>query len=333
MADLSTNYMGLHLKNPLIASSSPYTGSVEQIVELEAAGVAAVILPSLFEEQIELQNLGLPRDSDMLPPELRHLPNFEEFNVGASGYVTLLHQAQKAVNIPVIPSLNGYYGGGWVRYARLLEATGAPAIELNIYYLAAKPQIDSAEIEEMHANLVKKVKSNVNIPVAVKLSPYFTAMANFAVQMEKAGADGLVLFNRFYQPDIDLDTNEVVPSLDLSESTELRMRLRWVAILSQYLQADMAITGGIHSATDIVKAMMVGAKAAMVTSALLRYGISYASTLLNDLDTWLGEHEISSIKSIQGIMNQEAVSHPAAFERANYMRVIRSMDEPKDTTD
>ena len=326
MANLNTTYLGLNLKNPIIASPSPLWADLDNIKKLEEAGAAAVILPSLFEEQIELDNLGpAVRYEALLPEELKHIPNLEDYNQGANGYLSLVYRAKRAVNIPVIGSLNGYYSGGWIQYARLIEAAGADALELNIYYLAAKPQTSSNEVEQMHVDLVQQVADAIKIPVAVKLSPYFTALTHLALRLQNAGANALVLFNRFYQPDIDLDTKDVVPSLDLSNSAELRLRLRWVAILSTHLQkSQLAVTGGVHSGQDVVKSLLAGAKVAMMTSAILDQGIDYVATVLAELEAWLDANEFETVTALQGQMNQEAVKNPAAFERANYLNVLKS---------
>lgn len=330
MTDLSTKYLGLTLKNPLIVSASPLTAYIDNLQRMEIAGAAAVVLPSLFEEQIELQGMGVdkvtPMNQQTLPDALQHLPEMKEYNRGANGYLAHIYQAKKAVSIPVIASLNGYYSGGWVQYARLIEAAGADALELNIYYLATKPNISGQEIEEMHLHLVRDVKAAVRIPVAVKLSPYFSALAHMARQLDKMNADGLILFNRFYQPDIDLETREVVSSLDLSTQAELRLRLRWTAILSSLVKADIAITGGVEHGTDIVKSMMAGAKVTAVASVLLKNGIEYIKQILIELEQWLNENGEESITAIQGIMSQQRIADPAAFERANYMNVLKSLE-------
>lgn len=331
MTDLSTKYLGLTLKNPLIVSASPLTAYVDNLQRMEMAGAAAVVLPSLFEEQIELQGMGVdkvtPLNQQTLPDALQHLPEMKGYNRGANGYLAHIYQAKKAVTIPVIASLNGYYSGGWVQYARLIEAAGADALELNIYYLATRPNISSQEVEEMYLHLIRDVKTAVKIPVAVKLSPYFSAFANMATRLDAMGADGLVLFNRFYQPDIDLETREVVSSLNLSTNTELRLRLRWTAILSSLVKADLAVTGGIEKGTDVVKCLMAGAKVTAVASILLKHGIEHIKHILADLTQWLEEHGEVSVSAIQGTMNQQRVADPAAFERANYMNVLKSLEE------
>ena len=331
MADLSTKYLGLALKNPLVVSASPLTAYIDNLRRMEISGAAAVVLPSLFEEQIELQGMGVDKVTSLnqqtLPDALQHLPEMNEYNRGANGYLAHIYQAKKAVSIPVIASLNGYFSGGWVQYARLIEAAGADALELNIYYLATRANISGQEVEEMYLHLVRDVKDSVKIPVAVKLSPYFSAFSHMATQLDKAGADGLVLFNRFYQPDFDLETRQVVPSLDLSTGPELRLRLRWTAILSAMLKADLAVTGGVEQGTDIVKCMLAGAKVTAVTSVLLKNGIEHIKQILVELNQWLDENEVESVSKIQGTMSQEQVSDPAAFARANYMTVLKSLED------
>lgn len=329
MVNLSSKYLGLDLRNPLIASSSPLNAEVDNLKQLAEAGAAAVVLPSLFEEQIQLQEMGfeLPSlfNAGSLPDELQHIPDMGGYNQGANGYLALIYQAKKAVSIPIIASLNGYYSGGWTRYARLLEAAGADALELNIYYLASKPHISAAEIEDMYLDLVKDVTTAVNIPVAVKIGPYFTAMANMATRLDQAGASGLVLFNRFYQPDFDLSSHKVVPTLELSSSVELRLRLRWAAILSQYVEMDLAITGGVHTAVDILKGLMAGATAVMMTSAILKNGIGYLTQVLSDLENLLENAGYDSVESVRGRLSQDQINDPAIYERANYMNIILSM--------
>jgi dihydroorotate dehydrogenase (fumarate) len=330
MVDLSTKYLGLKLKNPIVVSSSPLTAELGTLQDLEDAGAAAVVLPSLFEEQVELQNIGHRRlllaDQEPLPENLQFIPDMEGYNQGVDGYLSLAYRAKRALDIPVIGSLNGYYGGGWVQHARLLEAVGLDALELNVYYLATRPDVDGSEVERMYLDLVQDVKANVRIPVAVKVSPYFSALAHIARQLERAGADALVLFNRFYQPDFDLNTQTIVPSLDLSDPAELRLRLRWVAILANQIETDLAVTGGVHSAEDVLKSLMAGAKVAMMTSALLEHGINHLDGVLSGIRQWMEEQEYRSLAEIIGRMSQGAVADPAALERANYMEVLKSGD-------
>lgn len=330
MIDLSTTYLGLHLKNPLVVSSSPLTADLGTLRHIEDAGAAAVILPSLFEEQVELQNIGHPRTParqwDRLPENLQFIPSMEGYNQGVSGYLSLAYRAKRALSIPVIASMNGYYGGGWVQQGRLLEAVGVDALELNIYYLPTRPDVDGSDVERMYLDLVQDIRANVSIPVAVKLSPYFSALPYVARQMDKAGVDALVLFNRFYQPDFDIKTQTIVPSIALSDSSELRLRLRWVAILYNQVEADLAITGGVHTAEDAIKGLMAGAKVVMMTSALLKHGIGYLGTVLSGIGEWMAEEEAYALREIIGCMSQEKVADPAAFERAHYMNVLKSLD-------
>ncbi|MCA9995403.1 MAG: dihydroorotate dehydrogenase-like protein [Anaerolineales bacterium] len=326
MADLATTYLGLKLKNPLVASASPLSANVDSVKQLEAAGAAAVVLPSLFEEQIEVERMRLGTGHrDLLPEGLRHVPDLAGYNQGLSGYIAHLYKVKKAVGIPVIASINAYEGGDWANYARILESAGADALELNIYYLAAKPHDSGAQVEQMYLNLVRDVRASLQkIPVAVKLSPYFSAMAHMAHQITAVGASGLVLFNRFYQPDFNIETREVEPSLELSSSAELRLRLRWAAILSPHLTADIAVTGGVHSTQDVVKAMMAGATVTMMTSALYKNGIGYLTTLRDGLSNWLDQHDYASVADVRGVMRQTYAADPAALERANYMSVLKS---------
>ena len=328
MNDLSIKYLGLKLKHPIVVSPSPLTASVDDIRRLEVAGAAAIVLYSLFEEQVNLQDLGYEayydKNPTTLPAALQHVAAMKEYRQGAGNYLAHLYQAKKAVNIPIIASLNGYYSSGWTQYARLIEAAGADALELNVYYLATKRQMTAVEVEKMVLDLVANVKSTVKIPVAVKIGPYFSALANMAHALDRAGADALVLFNRFYQPDFDVETREVVPSLDLSTPAELRLRLRWVGMLYGRLKADMAITGGVHTANDVVKSLMAGATVAMMTSALLKNGIDYLSTVVSDFQSWLATQEVAAARDLIGVMSVQAGGDSAAYERANYLRVLKS---------
>jgi dihydroorotate dehydrogenase (fumarate) len=330
MTNLSTTYLGLTLKNPLVPSASPLMRQLDNIRSLEDAGAAAVVLHSLFEEQIlsDSQKLDfiLSYGVDSFPEALSYFPDVRSYNLGPDGYLEHIRRAKEAVSIPIIASLNGFSAGGWVDYARQIEQAGADALELNMYYIAADPHQDSASLEAMYLHLVDEIKRKVKIPLAVKLGSQFSAFANFALRLAEAGADSLVLFNRFYQPDIDLETLEVVPSVTLSSSSELRLRLRWIALLYGRINADLAVTGGVHSGEDVIKAMMVGANVAMMTSALLQNGINHLAGVLAEVDRWMTEHEYESIQQMRGSMSHKNVSHPAALERANYMRVLRGYE-------
>jgi len=326
--DLSTTYLGLKLKNPLVASSSPMCGDVGNVRRIEDAGAAAVVLQSLFEEQIELESDDLDhwirQASEVSPEATSQFPELTHQVMGPERYLGHIAKCKQAVRIPVIASLNGTTKGGWLHYAREMQQAGADALELNIYHIAVDPEVTAAQVEQRYLDLVQAVKSEVSIPVAVKLGPYFSSMAHMARKLDAAGADGLVLFNRFYQPDYDLEALEVVPNLILSNSHELLLRLHWIAVIYGSIQGDLALTGGVHNATDIVKAMMAGARVAMMTSALLKRGIGYLETLCTELLVWMGEHEYDSIRQMQGSMSRASVAHPAAFERANYMKVLGS---------
>ena len=326
--DLSTTYLGLKLKNPLVASSSPMCEDVGNVRRFEDAGAAAVVLHSLFEEQIEQESDELDRfiteGSEISAESITHFPELTHRVMGPDAYLAHIVKCKQAVRIPVIASLNGTTKGGWLRYARQAEEAGADALELNIYHIPTDPDVSGEQVEQRYVDLVKAVKAEVHIPVAVKLGPYFSSMANVARKLDAAGANALVLFNRFYQPDYDLEALEVVPNLILSNSHELLLRLHWIAVVYGTVKADLALTGGVHSATDVVKAMMAGARIAMMTSALLKRGIGYLDTISTELLIWMGEHEYDSIKQMQGSMSRNAVPQPGAFERANYMKVLSS---------
>jgi dihydroorotate dehydrogenase (fumarate) len=328
MIDLSTTYLGLQLKNPVVASAGPLQKDLDVVRQMEDAGVSAVVMYSLFEEQIDVESEELNRwlefGSESFAESLHFLPDLESYNHGPEAYLEYLARVKKAVRIPVIASLNGSSMGGWTRYAKMMEEAGADAIELNTYYVAANPELPGAEVEQMYYEVVRQVKAAVRIPLAVKLGHFFSSIPHMLRRLDLAGADGLVLFNRFYQPDIDLEELEVVPRLELSHSYELLLRLNWVAIVYGHVRADLAITGGVHTAQDVLKSMMVGARVAMMTSALLENGIEHIREVLRNLRRWMEEHEYESIRQMQGSMARKSVSDPAAFERANYMRVLSS---------
>ena len=326
--DLSTTYLGLKLKNPLVASSSPMCEDVGNIRRMEDAGASAVVLHSLFEEQVELESDELDRfiqqAAERGPEAQTHFPELMGRVMGPENYLKHIAKAKQAVRIPIIASLNGTTRGGWLAYAKQMEQAGADALELNIYYIPVDANRTGDQVEAQYVDLVQAVRAEVKIPVAVKLGPYFSSLANMAKKLDAAGANGLVLFNRFYQPDYNLETLEVVPNLILSNSHELFLRLHWIAVLYGQVKADMALTGGVHTAADVVKSMMAGARVAMMTSALLKRGISYLDTLATELLIWMGEHEYDSIKQMQGSMSRNAAPQPGAFERANYMKVLGS---------
>lgn len=328
MPDLTTTYLGIELKNPIIASASPLSDSLASMQRLEEAGVAAVVMSSLFEEQINMEGHSLDHylsfGSESYSEATSYFPDVPDFNIGPQQHLDLLSEARQKLSIPVIASLNGSSTSGWTDWARRAEEAGADALELNEYFIPADPDLTGADIEERYLEVLTMVREQVSIPVAVKLNPYFSSTANICKRMVEAGADGLVLFNRFYQPDIDIENLEVVPHLVLSNSHELRLPLRWVAILYGRIKADMAITSGIHTAEDVLKAMMVGASAAMMASELLRNGYARVEAILSDMTAWMEEHEYDSVTQMRGSMSQIHVSDPSAFERANYMKTLLS---------
>jgi dihydroorotate dehydrogenase (fumarate) len=328
MTDLSTSYLGLTLKNPLVVSPSPLNEDVDNLRRMEDQGASAVVLHSLFEEQINVQSHDLDRflshGTESFAEALSYFPEAQAFSLGPEGYLEHIRKAKTAIGIPIIGSLNGVSTGGWIRYAKMIEEAGADALELNVYYIPTDPELSSAQVEKMYVDLVRDTKATIKIPVAVKLGPYFSAMANMARRLDQAGAGSLVLFNRFYQPDFDLEQLEVVPNLVLSTSQELRLRLCWVAILHGHVKADLAITGGIHAPEDVIKAMMAGAKVAMMTSALLSRGLGHLAMVRTGILQWMEEHEYTSIRQMQGSMSQRSVANPNAFLRANYLKVLSS---------
>ncbi|MFQ5709025.1 MAG: dihydroorotate dehydrogenase-like protein [bacterium] len=326
--DLTTTYMGLKLKNPLVPSASPLSEQIDNYRHMEDAGAAAVVNYSLFEEQIthETHELHhhLTHGTESFAESLTYFPEPDDFVLGPDEYLEHLRKAKEAVEIPVIGSLNGHSEGGWTEYARLIEDTGVDALELNLYFLAADFAVTSEEIEETYLRIVTAVKSHVKIPVAVKLSPFFSSLANMARRLDTAGADALVLFNRFYQPDIDLENLEVVPDVKLSTPFDMRLPLRWIAILYGRVEASLAATSGIHTAEDVIKMLMAGADVTMMCSALLRRGIDHIRQVLADLESWMQEYEYESVRQMLGSMSQKSCEDPAAFERANYMKALQS---------
>jgi dihydroorotate dehydrogenase (fumarate) len=328
--DLTTRYLGLELKNPLVASASPLSKKVDIVRRLEDSGAAAVVMYSLFEEQIthESRELDhyLERGTHSYAESLSYFPDLDHYNLGPEPYLEHLHRIKAAVSIPVIGSLNGVSSGGWVEYAHKIEQAGADALELNIYYLPTDIDLSGAELEETYVRLVTDIRARVRLPIAVKLSPFFTSIPYIAKRFVEVGANGLVLFNRFYQPDFDLDELKVVPDLDLSTSYELRLPLRWIAILYGRIAADLALTGGVHTAQDVLKAMMAGASVAMMASELLAHGPGRLGQMMAGIERWMEEHEYESIEQMKGCMSQRAVAEPAAFERANYMKALNTFD-------
>lgn len=326
--DLSTTYMGLKLKNPIVPSASPLSETVEGIKALEDAGASAVVLYSLFEEQIVHEenalDFYLTQKSESYAEALSYFPSKSDFKSGPAEYLELIRKAKEAVNIPLIASLNGVSVGGWMKYAKNMQEAGADGLELNVYYIPTDSNLPGSQVEQIYLNNLKAVKENVKIPVAVKLSPYFSSMSNMAKKLDEAGADALVMFNRFYQPDFDLDNLEVIPNLTLSSKWELRLPLRWIAILYGQLKASMAATSGVHDYEDVIKVVMAGGDVAMMASELLRHGAGRISQMLEGLNRWMEEKEYDSISMMKGSMSQKKVAEPAAFERANYMKMLNS---------
>jgi len=328
MVDLSTTYLGMKLKNPLVASASPLSQKLDTAIELERVGVSAVVMYSLFEEQIIQESLklddDLSRGAHAFAEAMQYLPDYGMYSVGPDRYLKQVRKIKDAVGIPVIGSLNGVSTGGWIEYAQKIEQAGADALELNLYELATDPNLTGQELESQHIQLVSDIRYGIKIPLAVKLSPFYTALPNFARRLADAGADGLVLFNRFYQPDLDLEELTVVPNLVLSNSHELRLPLRWIAILHGRIHSDFALTSGVHTAVDVLKAVMAGANVTMMASELLMNGVGRASEILADIESWMVEYEYESIAQMKGSMSQQSVEDPGAFERANYMKVLSS---------
>ncbi len=327
--NLETKYLGLKLKNPLVPSASPLSSEVASVKRLEDAGASAVVMYSLFEEQITRESRALDHflnvSSDSYAEALSYLPEPDQYhNLEAEEYLEHISALKKAVDIPIIASLNGASKGGWMEYAKKMQDAGADALELNVYYIAANPELTSAQVEQMYIDDLKAVKQSVTIPVSIKLGPYFSAFGNMARRLEEAGADGLVLFNRFYQPDIDLETKEVAPTLELSNSFEKRLPLRWIAMLRPHLKGSLAATTGIHSAEDVIKMILVGADATMMASTLLREGSGKLKTIAEDLKIWMEENEYESVDEMKGAMSSASVGDASTFERANYIRILQS---------
>lgn len=326
--DLTTSWLGLELKNPLVHSPSPLSQWQENMRRLEDAGASAIVMYSLFEEEImhdsQMLDHFLSYGAESQGEALSYFPEMQTYRVGPDEYLSRITNAKKALDIPVIGSLNGVSTGGWIEYARLIEEAGADALELNVYFIPTNPDMTGPEVEQMYVDVVSDVKKSVKIPVAVKVGPFFSSIANMAKRLVEAGADGLVMFNRFYQPDFDLESLEVVPHLVLTNSNDMRLPLRWVAILYGRLQTDFAITTGVHTADDVLKGLMAGANITMMTSAVLKNGIGCVGDVLRQVEEWMQEHEYESVRQMRGSMSQQHVKEPAAFERANYVKVLHS---------
>jgi dihydroorotate dehydrogenase (fumarate) len=329
MVDLSTTYLGMPLRSPLVASASPLSRDIEGICRLEEAGASAVVLYSLFEEQLRQEEASLDyhlaAGTESYSESVTYFPQLSEFQTGPEGYLEHIRKAKSAVRIPIIASLNGSTLGGWTKFAAEIERAGADALECNIYFIPTDPHLSAEEVERTYLEIVRAVKSAVSIPVAVKLSPFFSNMAGMAHRLSSAGADALVLFNRFYQPDIDLNELEIRPNVLLSTPQALRLPLTWIGILHGRIKADLAATGGAHNAEDVIKLLMVGAKVTMMCSSLMRNGINHLRHVERELRAWMEEHEYESVMQLWGSMSQLKCSDPAAFERAQYMRAVKGM--------
>lgn len=333
--NLTTHYMGMMLRNPIIPSASPLSKDLDNIRRLEDASAAAVVMYSLFEEQITLESHQLDHylsyGAESFGEALSYFPEMEGYNIGPDEYLNLISWAKRAVDIPIIGSLNGVSTGGWIEYARKIEQAGADGLELNVYYIPVDPFMSGSEVEQMYLDILRDVKQSVSIPVAMKLSPYFSATAYMARRLAEEGANALVFFNRFYQPDFDLERLEVAPHLVLSDSNDLRLPLRWIAILYGRVQVDFALTSGVHTHEDVLKALMAGANVTMMASELLQNGVQRIGAILTDMTRWMEEHEYESVAQMRGSMSQQNVAEPAAFERANYMKVLQSFQpDPTD---
>ncbi len=326
MVNLDTHYLGLKLRNPLVASSSPLTHDVDNIAAMEAAGAGAVVLHSLFEEQIEAEarelDQRLNEGTESFAESLSYFPDLGAYQTSSDRYLDIIQEAKSKVAIPIIASLNGTTQGGWLDLAKRIEAAGADALEINLYQIATDAETPSAEVEARYLEVIASLVARVQIPVAVKIGDTFTTPVRFAKAVANTGAKGLVIFNRFYQPDFDLDRLEVLPSMSLSTPAELPLRLRWAAILDSRVSLDIAVSGGVHSGEGAVKSVLAGAKVAMMASALLKNGVAHIETVLRDMTQWLESREYASLVQARGSMNQKAVVDPAAFERANYIRVL-----------
>jgi dihydroorotate dehydrogenase (fumarate) len=326
--DLSTTYLGLQLKNPIVPSAGPLSHTIDSMKILEDAGASAIVMYSLFEEQIAHEAAELDHylsyGTHSFAESLTYFPNTGDYNLGPDEYVELLHKAKQSLGIPVIGSLNGITVGGWMKYAQKLEEAGADAIELNVYYIPTDATLTSTDVEGRYIEILHAVRKSVKIPIAMKLSPFFSSFAHLVEQLVNIGADGLVLFNRFYQPDIDLETLEVKPGITLSTSFAMRIPMRWIAILYGKTSASLAATGGIHTAEDVLKMLMAGADVTMMCSALLKNGPEHITNVLKGIEYWMLEHEYLSVQQMKGSMSQKSVSDPAAYERANYMKALNT---------
>lgn len=327
--DLTTTYLGMKLTHPIVPSASTITGKLDVLKRLQDAGAPAVVLPSLFEEQIEYEEQEMQRLAEFAAESFAeatfgYFPEMKDYNTGPGSYLKLIEDAKAALDIPVIASLNGSSASGWLRYAKKIEGAGADALELNIYFVPSDPNISGEQVEERYLSLIRACRESISIPLAVKVGPYFSSVANMVSKISNAGANGVVLFNRYLMPDIDLENLEVTPALKLSDPSELRLPLRWIALLRGKVPISLALTSGVHSAADAIKAVLTGADVAMTTSALLRHGPEYLTTLIEGFRSWLDENDYLSVEQAKGSLSEEAAPDPEAFSRANYMKALIS---------
>jgi dihydroorotate dehydrogenase (fumarate) len=330
MADLRTNYLGLEIKSPLIASASALSKKLETIKQMEDTGLGAVVLYSLFEEEIIHESLALDhfltRGTETFAEAITYFPELSAYNTGPENYLKLISRAKESVKIPIIGSLNGISTGGWIKYARMIEEAGADALELNMYFITTDPNLPAADLEAAQIQLISDIHKSIKIPLSVKLSPFYSSLPHFAARAVSAGAKGLVLFNRFYQPTLNIKDLEVVPALELSDSSDLLLPMRWIAILFDRVHADFALTSGVHTAEDMVKAIMAGSSVAMTASELVKNGIAQAKPMLEQFAQWMDDYGYKSVHQMLGVMSQKSVAEPAAFERANYMKALKLFD-------
>lgn len=330
--NLRTKYMGMDLKHPIVAAASPLSGSVAGIKRLEDAGASAVVMFSLFEEQIRRENEAMDylmeSGTESFAESISYFPQVDDYHVGPDSYLDIIRRASEAVDIPIIGSLNGVTNEGWIDYAKQIQEAGAKGIELNIYYIPADLSLTGRDVEQRYLDIAKAVKSAVTVPVALKLSPFFSSISNMAKQFDDLGIDGLVLFNRFYQPDFNLTELEVSSALELSTASEIRLPLLWIAVLYGHIKASLAATRGVHSANEVIKYLLAGADTVMVASALLRHGAGFIKTLVHELEGWMEPREYQSVEQMKGMMSRQNVADPSAFERANYIKILESYKSP-----
>lgn len=326
--NLSTKYMGLSLKSPVVVSACPLSENLDNILRMEDEGAGAVVLFSLFEEQIRKETAMYEAvreaTSNTFPEALDYFPDIEEYHVGTAQYLELIRRAKESVDIPIIASLNGITPEGWIEYARQMQQAGADGLEINVFYIPADVLLDGRQVEMRYLEIIRMIRKTVHIPIAIKLNPYFSAMGSVACEMVKEGANGLVLFNRFYQPDFDIYKLKVLPNLQYSEPAEIRLPLLWVSVLYGKVKASLAATSGVQGADEVIKYLLAGADVAMTASALYKYGIDYIRTMNIEIEEWMRTMQFNSVESFKGVMSQQNISDPTAFERANYIKILEN---------